>query len=300
MKPLSIAIPTYRRPTDLVRCIQTIAPQLMQGDEVLVLDDSDLAGDVQKKLKDLVRDAGAVFHYIHKPSQDIPRGSSYSRNYAAEKASHEYLCIFDDDIILEKNFLDRVRMLWREHDSEKDLVALGGIITNNRKQGGLERCYNRIFGLSSTRNWDVNRNGFQVWNDHIKNQTKGYYLHGGLASYRVAYLRHIGGFIQNVSGRAALEDVVFSLRAQHHGNYFLIDPAMCAHHDHSPHGRETTFQTGIKETRNRLILKDDLKRYQQYAPLSFYWALGGWILRQFLVGSVRKGLGMIVGLWKKI
>jgi len=174
---------------------------------------------------------------------------------------------------------------------------VGGIIKNRRRRLPLEKIFHAFFGINSKYSWDVNRVGFQVWDEEIDIPSKGYYTHGCACSYNLLKTKELG-FSNFSGGRTALEDVDFCLRAKNKGYHFIIQPRAQLFHYPSQISRESLSLSGFKEGFNRrIIFRSINKKPNLFLWAWFYWANLGWILRQFLVGNWRKGVGMIRGLF---
>lgn len=293
----SVVIPTYNRENDLLECIESIVKQAALPNEVIVIDDGDLPKDFIEKIESILRSRKINFRYSKKDHSKEPRGSSVSRNIGLKTASNEILFILDDDLVLDDEFFKNIMQAWQENKDE-NLIGVGGIITNNRKKGAVEKLYNKIFGLTSKYSWDVNGVGFQAWNDAIKTKEKGYYAHGGVCSYNRALVQELG-FAVFSGGRTALEDVDFCLRAKNRGYYFMILPQARAFHKQSLASKEGAFLIGFKEGLHRKIIFQNYCAKNPLNILRFYWASAGWALRQFLAGHFAKGFGMIRGMCAK-
>ncbi|MDO9399724.1 MAG: glycosyltransferase [bacterium] len=290
----SVVIPTYNRPDDLNRCLDSILGQLVKPVEIIIVDDGNLPDIVINNLKIKIEDKKINFIYYKKNHKYERRGSSESRNKALELSRNNVVFILDDDVILEEyDFFEKIIKIWSQN-TDKNLIGIGGKIKNERKINKLENIYNHIFGLIGKCKWDVNNVGFQVWDQSIKNVIKSYYVHGGVCSYNKKLTQKIG-FTTFNEGRTALEDVDFCLRAKNQGYFFLLEPNARVIHNQSLVAREKEFVSGFKEEINRRIIfknncKKNIKNY-----LWFVWANIGWILRQFLAGHFIKGVGMIKG-----
>jgi len=295
----SIAIPTYNREKDLEECLNSILEQTVLPSEILIVDDGELAIDFINLFKNKAEQKNIIFNYYKKNHLVEKRGLAESKNIIFRIASSEIFFILDDDLILDKNFFENIMKTWEKSDN-KNLIGVGGIIVNSRKKIFLEKIYENFFGLNSKFIWDINDVGFQVWNDKISKETKGFYSHGGVCSYKKTLVNKVGDFYTFQGGRTALEDVEFCLRAKKMGYYFIINPEAKVIHKQSKISREKEIEIGFKESFNRRIIfqkhcKKSLKNY-----LWFYWANIGWILKQFLAGHFNRGIGMIKGLFSPI
>jgi GT2 family glycosyltransferase len=291
---INIAIPTYNRPDDLRRCIDSVIHQSRIPHEVLVVDDGDLSDELVAGLRGMLDAVGAKLIYIKKDHGRIGRGLSESRNLIMF-ASSDPVLVIDDDIVLDHDCVENLARAWDETEDGR-LVGIGGVISNNRRVSAAERLYNRLFLLDSDAGWDVNDIGYQVWDDSILRREKGYYAHGGFCMYRPEFAREIL-FPVFQGGRPGLEDVHFSLVAKILGYRYVIDPSVKCLHLHSRDSREGAFAVGFRESVNRKAIFRELCGTGRKDRLRFAWASFGWMLRQFLAGHFAKGTGMAAGMF---
>ncbi len=293
MNNFEVAIPTYNRADDLQKCLDSLINQTKSPKSVYIIDDGELTQSYIFENQKIFENLGIDFKYTKKNEN---KGTSESRNLALDISREEILFILDDDVILDPDFFEKVMQVWDESKTEK-LIGVGGVIKSSRIKSHAEKLYNTFFGLDSDLDWDVNDVGFQVWDDRVLGLTKGYYFHGGggACSYRRKLTLELGGFTSFGSGRSALEDVDFCLRAKRAGYHVLIEPQARVFHKQSSVSREKSFLTGKKESINRkeIFRKNCPQNFKH--QLVFVWANFGWILRQFLAGHVSKGLGMAYG-----
>lgn len=291
----SIVIPTYNREEDLRKCLSSILDQTIQPFEVVIIDDGDLSFESVNVLKNDFRIKDINFIYYKKDHQIERKGLSESKNKAIELVNSEIFFIFDDDVVLEPNFCKSIMNIWEKEKDDKNLIGVGGIIKNRRKRYGFEKFYNTFFCINSKYSWDVNKIGFQIWDEEIKEPALGYYAHGGVCSYNLEKVKELK-FSTFSGGRTALEDVDFCLRSKNKGYHFIIEPNAELYHYPSFVTREGLFMMGYKEGYNRkVIFKSVFKNPSLFLRIWFYWASSGWVLRQFLVGNFKKGFGIFKG-----
>lgn len=93
---ISIIIPTYARPTNLVRAIKSAVNQTYKNIEIIVVDDNGLGTPQQKAtellLKNYIDDN--VIKYI---KHDINKNGSAARNTGFAQSKGEYIAYLDDD-----------------------------------------------------------------------------------------------------------------------------------------------------------------------------------------------------------
>jgi len=290
-----VLIPTYNRATDLSACIDSIVTQDVLPSECVIVDD----GDLSESELALVRERlGSIrLNYHKKDHEKVRRGLSESKNIGLALASEDIVFVFDDDIVLERDFFSSIMDVWATLDDER-LMGVGGTISNLRTRARIERLYNALFLLTGRAAWDITPVGFQAWDEAIKRQQKGYYVHGGLTSlHRSRALRF--PFNTFRGGRTALEDVDFCLRAKNAGFHFYMEPRARALHNTSAVSREAMYQYGFKESANRReIFRANATQTSRYR-LWFAWSWVGWTLRQILAGNLHKAAGMIAGLFAR-
>ncbi len=291
----SLVIPTYNRLEDLEKCLVSVLVQTVSPAELLIIDDGALPQEFINTWRDKLGLKSITLVYYQKNHELERRGLSESKNKALELVANEIFFMLDDDVTLETDFCARIMNVWTEKSGDDKLIGVGGIIKNHRARSGFEKFFHAFFGLGSKFAWDVNPVAFQVWDEDIKEPTLGYYAHGGVSAYRLSLARSLK-FSTFSGGRTALEDVDFCLRAKSAGYHFIIEPAARLGHYPSAVAREKMFLIGQKESHNRwLIFRTINKKPSIFLRAWFAWANLGWILRQFLSGNFKKGLGMARG-----
>jgi len=101
---ISIIIPTRNRSALLLRCLQSLLPQLQDGDEVILVDNGD---SYQTKLIVSTFLQQYPIIYIH----ERRKGSSYARNTGFRKTKGEGIAFLDDDCIVSQQWLAEIRRL---------------------------------------------------------------------------------------------------------------------------------------------------------------------------------------------
>ena len=292
----SVAIPTYNRPDDLGRLLESMLGQSILPQEVLIVDDGESPPGLIKKWRHRLETRNLKLVYYKKDHTRERRGLSESKNIALGIAGHEIVFILDDDLMPDPDFFELIMKIW-ESNRDGHLIGVGGVIRNSRVKPRLERLFNKFFGLTSRYQWDVNEVGFQVWEDHMPKAEKGFYMHGGVSSHQRSLARKLG-FAGFSGGRTALEDVEYSLRAKNQGYYFIVEPAAKVLHKESAKSKESEYQIGVKQGCNRKTIFRLNSRITLKNTLWFFWANVGWTLRLFLAGWFPRGLGMARGLLK--
>lgn len=287
---MSVVIPTKDRPDALYRCICSVLDQTVSPQEIVIVDDGNLPGKFVSDIAKKTEAVGIQFQYIKK---DIP-GLSMSRNIGAARAKSSVVLFLDDDVVLDRKYVEVLKEDWEKHKEEERLGGIGGVIKNIRKITFMEKLFHRIFLLSSPAKWDVTEVGFQVWTTEVEKEEKVFYLPGGVTSFKKDLIEKIP-FRQLSPGRTPADDVEFFLKTKKQGYYFILDPRARLFHKQTPTARENDFARGDKEGYNQCVIFNDNVEKNILNYLKFSWSSIGWILRQFLAGNFLKGTGMIKG-----
>lgn len=294
----SLIIPTYNREKELSELLESILKQSIKPQGVIIIDDGNLLNDFIQMRESKFKEKSIELIYYKKDHSKERRGLSESKNIGLKVAKNEIVFILDDDVLLDENFFEEIMKTWEGNKNEERLLGIGGWVKNQRRQTIFEKIFNKIFGLSSKIPWDVNDVGYQVWDTNLKKPIKCYYFEGCVSSYKKSLVNVLGGFETFLGGRSALEDVEFSLKAKKAGYHFIINPKAKVFHKQSKISRESDFLIGFKESQNRKIIFQKHCKKDLFHKVGFFWASFGWVLRQFLVGNFKKGLGMIFGFLK--
>lgn len=116
---ISVIICTKNRFSDFKETVRSLSDQKRLPDELVVVDASDdtIIGEYLERTF-----LPFEFHYYH-----TNPGLTYQRNYGIQKSKGTLLYFFDDDIILEKDYIERIARVF-EYDLEQKIGAVGGRI----------------------------------------------------------------------------------------------------------------------------------------------------------------------------
>lgn len=93
---VSVIIPTYKRPENLLRAINSVIGQTYTPIEIIVVDDNGIGTLWQRQTEDLLKtliDLKQITYIKH----DINRNGSAARNTGFRYSSGKYVCFLDDD-----------------------------------------------------------------------------------------------------------------------------------------------------------------------------------------------------------
>jgi len=120
---LTVAICTKDRPESLARCLESLlklqTPNKPEGSpciEILVVDNA----PSDEQTKELVASLPTV-RYV----RELKPGLDFARNRALKEATNEILAFLDDDVVVDRNWLDGLLEAWAENP---DAAAFTGLV----------------------------------------------------------------------------------------------------------------------------------------------------------------------------
>jgi len=150
LSPLSISviIPTKNRPVDLENTVRSLLTQTAKPHELIIVDQTpgeESALAIRRLYAEAFPDTRGDRHlvYLHEPSI---AGASMARNRAMELASGEIWLFLDDDVILEKEFLEALVDAYQKYPAA---TGVSGIITNYHPPGVAFRAWSWLFARGS-------------------------------------------------------------------------------------------------------------------------------------------------------
>jgi glycosyltransferase involved in cell wall biosynthesis len=108
MTRFSVIIPSRNRPSLLRVALASVAAQSCDSVEIIVVDDGSDEGHLSE-YRAIVGHAGKPVSFHSLPQRPLGHGPGYTRNFAAARATGDYLCFLDDDDSwTDPSYLDRV------------------------------------------------------------------------------------------------------------------------------------------------------------------------------------------------
>ena len=123
---VSVIIPTYNRTEELKEALESIIEQTMLPKEVLIVDDSehDEIQNLVKQKKNEFEFKGITLKYIRNEKE---RSLTIARNIGIEHSAGDIILFLDDDVILEKEYIEEILRVYEE---KPNALGVQGYITN--------------------------------------------------------------------------------------------------------------------------------------------------------------------------
>jgi len=203
---ISAVVPTLNRRDDLLEFAASLTRQTVTCDELLVVDAGSVP-DMESALRDVLAGSGCELVY-----RTSPAGTSLQRNVAFELMTGDIILLFDDDILLEPDFIERTLEAFEHPATPPVGCVLGTFISEPRPQG-LRQRYFRAFGMTHAMDGEpgISTSGGVRWPIDPPGIVEIPVASGG----RTAYRREAIGderFDEFLPGYTMSEDVEFSFR----------------------------------------------------------------------------------------
>ncbi|XID92841.1 glycosyltransferase family 2 protein [Paenibacillaceae bacterium WGS1546] len=136
---VSVIVATKDRAEELIRFLESLRNQTRQPDELIVVDGSE--GPEDERVRARLRSLSAAVAYVR--SDRI--GSSVQRNIGLDRLhpSADLVCFFDDDVVLERNYLRVIEEAFRRDETDR----IGGMNGFPLADGPRRNAPNREYEL---------------------------------------------------------------------------------------------------------------------------------------------------------
>lgn len=175
MKKVTIVIPTYKRPNQICRAVDSALNQTYSNIEIIVVDDngegSPFEIETEKKLQNYVLDNKITYLKNKKNS-----GGSFSRNQGLFHSKGEYITFLDDDDeISEKKIEEQVKCLEEKGDDYSCCYCqYHRIDTNGNIYNSTENIQGDVFYYALSRSIDIGSGSNLLVRTEIARKIGGY------------------------------------------------------------------------------------------------------------------------------
>jgi GT2 family glycosyltransferase len=204
---ISAIVPTLNRRKDLLEFAETLVAQTIRPTDLVVVDAGDVP-DMEAALLDALADSGIALVY-----RQSEAGTSLQRNIALDLPLGEFVFMFDDDVLLQPDYIERTLEAFEAPTTPPVGCVLGTFDSPSRPQGWRQAWF-RTFGMTHSVPGDtasMSTSGGVRWLMDPPQTVEVPVASGG----RTAYRRDAIGaerFDEFLPGYTLSEDVEFSFR----------------------------------------------------------------------------------------
>lgn len=270
-RTVTIVVATSSRHRLLEGLLKSLRDQTFRDFEIILV-----CIRIDKKMREISLEYGA------KLLEDEGKGRCYARNLGMKKAQGGIVVFLDDDVVLEKNWLE---LIVKDFYSDSRIGGVGGIpiTVKDRKISSHLAFYDAVYDLM------INKaQGLTGWlgKDSVC-RWKVDFLSGSNMAFRCDVLHQIGGFDENFYWSSIGEDVDLCLRVLKEGCCVILDPRAKAYH-HSDyiqrwskfHKNDPAFFFALADNQTYFPVKHHLVWGLKWLPYllfrfsnAFYWML---------------------------
>ncbi len=225
---LAVLICTYNKKKSLLRCLQSIHEQTVPPNHIVVVEKiSEFPTISRKELRSLFKNTVRVT-YVTVRNVNI----SASRNIAIKHATEDLLLFVDDDVLLDRTYIEKLLDYYKKNPSYS--VIVGRIIS------------------SRTGYWDIFAKKIHTSYaaDEFKNQTVDFW-----PTMNMSFRRFIGvSFDERYS---AMEDLDFCMRLKQRGYNIYYFPRLCCTHEYISTFTQFVHKFSHYFTNNLSLLREE-------------------------------------------
>ena len=286
-----IIICTKNRPADLAKALNSIAAQTVVPKNTIIADASD-----DTKTKNLVEhlsktNPGFKITYLKCP---VP-GSTFQRNYGIKHSKNEIVFFFDDDVILESDYIENTLKVYNEHP---DIGGVSGNMLNQPTYSLPYKLFKFLFFLPYTSPKVSNKlrfSGFPKVSTGQNKITSGNFMEGGLCSYKRNILDTYY-FDEKLTKYAFLEDIDLSYRVSK--KYILMrTPYSRLNHYPSPSSRINRKELRAVYTLNHFYLFVKNMPKNPITVFAHFWSHIGLLIEGIIAAIINKNFSYITGMF---
>jgi len=277
----SVIIPTYNRPLELQNCIRSILEQTLKPDELFIVDDGDL---VEFPFKKELEAADIGCFYLKKA---VP-GLTASRNEGIKSAGGDIIFFFDDDVVLEPDYIKEIIKVYRK-DTDDSIGGVGGLQSNrylSKFKNYLLWFAESLFLVNGIREGRVLPSGFCV--DFgttpfpIKKDSYVDFLAGCAMSFRRNVFQEFQFDSKQYLGYGLGEDKDFSFRVSRKYR-LIVNPHAKLLHLESPKMRSNKKAMGQGYVIANYLFFSNYSGKSLVSRFLFYYAIFGYLITRSLM-----------------
>jgi len=275
---VSVIIPTCNRAQELERLLKTISNQTRLPEEVIVVDQSDdnRTKEIVDSFHDNNKNRGIAFIWLFQKE----KSSAKARNKGILFSSGQMLAFTDDDVVLEKDYLEWITRFFERHPE------IGGI-TGNLKIADppsgwkwfLRKILLKLFLIDGL-NGKMTASGFgyPLFRKEIKSPVKIELMSGYSMNFRRIFIELFDEFFTGYSFR---EDVDFSYRISKKTTLLAIPQARFEHLP-SLDNRDNILSLQRMALRNYRYVFEKHKKRNLFSSFLFAYSVSGIFLIDFI------------------
>ncbi|MFH1957602.1 MAG: glycosyltransferase [bacterium] len=289
----AIIICTKDRLQDLKEYLDSIFIQTVLPNELIIVDSSK-NNKTKSFINQIEYEVPFKIQYVH----TVPC-LTLQRNIGIKTTEAEIIHFMDDDVILERDYLEEINRIYSD-DKKNDIGGVFGLLTNIQNSSFFAKFIRRLFMLSRSDGFgNMQPSGFQAFQFITNRSTVAETeVFCGICSYRKEVFNNFQ-FDENMKGYGLMEDIDFSYRVSR--KYKLIyTPYAKVFHKSSPVSRINSRQFCFMKTYNHyyFFMKNIEKTSKTW--FCFWWSTIGVFIESIVMAIKFFSFNPIYGFAKGI
>ena len=261
LKDISIIIPTYNRPIELKKMLESLPDKIK---EIIVVDQSDIPINIKST---------NTIKYYHRETPSITR----ARNFGVSKSKGKIICFLDDDVVLGDKYFESILDLFHKYPKAE---GVAGYITPDGKFKDIliDALIKKPMCLGS---YDYNaakvRSTYNItYAINLKKDIQTEWLPGlNMVFKKEVFDKHKMKFDENLLGYTLAEDIDFTYRIYKRNNKGLIlSPIPEIYHEFSTTSRPTDLRMNFINNVDHIYFYCKNLTDRPFQRCKLLWSLG--------------------------
>lgn len=293
MLTTSIIICTCNRPKDIIICLKSLAQQTITPDEIIIVDSSDTPIEQNQTFNTMFNTK--IFTQSKLIYKHTAKGLTYQRNIGTKLASKDIIYFFDDDVILENDYIEQMNLTFAQHPNYAG--GMGSVTNIPPKKNNAHRFLRHLFLLQRLYSSGKFTLSGQPTHAYGQVQFKTVEVLGGCC---MAYRKHVFDkhtFDEQLTRYAYMEDCDFSYRVSRDAPLFY-NPMARMQHMQSPLDRDKAIDNRAMYMRNyKYLFFKNIYPQNKLKIIPFFWSILGLFFDALLYRKHMFIRGYIKGLY---
>lgn len=216
---VSVIICTKDREKDLLECLDSLIAQTLLPEELVIVD-AGAENGTKGKLEEKVKTTPIKLKYIR-----TQPGLTRQRNLGVKNSKGDIVFFFDDDVVLDKDYLKNVLDIYASSDGESKIGGVSGKMLNFNPPKLPIKIFRKLFFLSPNGMFPP---GFFDHSFSPGERSNVKIFSGCNMSYRREVFKDFK-FDENLKGYCFMEDVDFSFRVSQNHSLVQTSNATLVH-----------------------------------------------------------------------
>ena len=289
---ISVIVCTRNRSEDLRRYLCSLDKQTQMPDELIIVDASE-----DEETRDFVERRMRMSQYVIKHVRCEP-GLTKQRNRGIKESKGKYLFFFDDDVVLDPEYL-QVSYETFDHFEGKNIGGVTGRITNiSKNRSALDALFKKIYFLTEHGKGRLKKSGFPEHRSDDKLAFVEVFSGCSMAYKREVFSKYL--FDERLTDYSYMEDVDFSYRVSRKYKLIYQPEAKLVH-------LSTTYKSVDSRFLRRMMVRNHCYLFRKNLPkdvphiFGFAMSIVGLLLYNgVLMKDIKACIGVIEGILRPL